>query len=368
MDNLLIATFLTGLTAGGLSCFAVQGGLLSGSIARQSEAASQGNGMGKKKQTPQEEVTSKGMALSVVLFLAAKLVAYTLLGFGLGWLGSFFYMSPTLSGAIQIAIGLFLLGNALRMFNVHPIFRIFSFEPPSFLTRYIRRVSKGNDKLATPLFLGALTVLIPCGITQSAMAVAIGTGSPLYGAAIMFMFVLGTSPTFFGITVLATGLAKAFQKVFLPIVASVILLLGIYTIDGGLNVMGSPLSSSAIWHTLTDAPQTQPVAVQSAGPSPTAASAAASAGPASNVVKINVVNSGYTPNRQTAPANQPIQLVLKTQNTQSCSRAFVIPSLNIQKMLPATGETVINLPAQTSGTTLRFTCSMGMYTGVIQFQ
>lgn len=357
MDNLLIATFLTGLTAGGLSCFAVQGGLLSGSFARQVEAANQARAIGKKKRTAQEEVTSKGMALSVLLFLAAKLVAYTLLGFGLGWLGSIFTMGPSLKGAIQIAIGIFLLGNALRMFNVHPIFRYFSFEPPSFLTRYIRRVSKGNDRHVTPLFLGALTVLIPCGITQSAMAVAIGTANPLYGAAIMFVFVLGTSPTFFGVTVLATGLAKAFQKYFLPIVATVVLLLGLYTIDGGLNVIGSPLSSSAIWHTLTDVPE--PVSAKSAS---------GSTEPLSNIVKINVVNSGYSPNRVAAPAGQPIQLILTTKNTQSCSRAFVIPSLNIQKVLPATGETTLNLPAQKAGSSLRFTCSMGMYTGVIQFQ
>jgi uncharacterized protein len=357
MDNILVATFITGLTAGGLSCFAVQGGLLSGSIASQVETKNLPKVRGSKKQAPVQTISSKSMALSVVLFLAAKLAAYTLLGFGLGWLGSVFYLSPTLKGAIQIAIGIFLLGNALRMFNVHPIFRYFTFEPPSALTRYIRRISKGNDRLATPLFLGALTILIPCGITQSAMAVAVGTGDPLMGAAVMFFFVLGTSPTFFGVTVLATGLAKAFQKYFLPIVAVFILGLGLVTIDGGLNLIGSPLSSSAIWHALTDVPQ--PAADQ-ASTDPSI--------PLSNVIKINVQNSGYFPGQLKAPANQPAKLVLITRNTQSCSRDFMIPSLGIQKLLPATGETVLNIPSQKAGTTLRFTCSMGMYTGVIQFQ
>lgn len=344
MDSILIATFITGLTAGGLSCFAVQGGLLSGSIARQVE-------------TTQAAVSSKGMALSVALFLAAKLAAYTLLGLGLGWLGSVFYLSPLLKGVIQICIGIFLLGNALRMLNVHPFFRFFSFEPPSQLTRYIRRISKGNDRLATPLFLGALTVLIPCGVTQSAMAVAVGTGSPLFGAAVMFAFVLGTSPTFFGVTVLAAGLAKAFQRYFMPVVAVIILGLGVYTIDGGLNLLGSPISSTALFNALAEEPQPEVAVV-----------VPAAAGAVTNVVKINVVNTGYTPNQLNAPADQPIQLVLTTKNTQSCSRAFVIPSLNIQRNLPATGEVVVNLPAQKAGSTLRFTCSMGMYGGVIRFQ
>ena len=369
MDQILIATFITGLTAGGLSCFAVQGGLLSGSIARQVENSLAQQATGGAAQS------GRSMALAVLLFLSAKLAAYTLLGLGLGWLGSVFFLSAGLKGAIQIVIGLFLLGNALRMLNVHPIFRYFTFEPPSQFTRFIRRVSKGNDRLATPLFLGALTVLIPCGVTQSAMAVAMGTGDPLLGAAIMFAFVLGTSPTFFGITVLAAGMAKAFQKFFYPVVAVITLLLGLYTIDGGLNIIGSPFSVSALVQSLSDTPQ--PVSAQAApaasstAPSPAATSAAANPATASTaptVLKINVINSGYSPNRLSAPSGKPIQLQLVTQNTQSCSRAFVIAALNIEKVLPATGQTTIDLPPQKAGTTLRFACSMGMYTGTIQFQ
>jgi uncharacterized protein len=357
MDNIFVATFLTGLTAGGLSCFAVQGGLLSGSIARQVEMVNTSR-PGQKKQTGENAVSNKGMAVSVLLFLVAKLAAYTLLGFGLGWLGSFFYLSPMLKGMIQIAIGVFLVGNALRMFNIHPFFRHFSFEPPSSWTRFIRRASKGNDRLATPLFLGALTILIPCGVTQSAMAVAVGTGNPLSGAAIMFAFVLGTSPTFFGVTVLAGSLAKIFQKYFYPIVAVIILGLGLYTVNGGLNLIGSPLAPSAILDSITAG--TQPPVVEAASSSPSSSN--------SNRVWINVLNSGYQPNRLTAPAGQPIQLVMVSKNVQSCSRAFVIPSLNLYKLLPATGETVLNLPAQAAGSSLQFTCSMGMYNGVINFQ
>jgi len=355
MDNLILATFLTGLTAGGLSCFAVQGGLLTGSLARQAETPRVKGGA--HASQPPVPVSSKEMAASVGLFLASKLVAYTLLGFLLGWLGSVMYLSPTLKGALQIAIGIFLVGNGLRMLNVHPIFRYFSFEPPSTVTRYIRKISKGNDRLATPLFLGALTVLIPCGVTQAAMAVAVGSGDPLTGAAVMFAFVLGASPAFFGVTVLASSLAKVFQKYFMPAVASLVLLLGLVTVDGGLNMVGSPVSASAAWRALTDTPG---AAAQPAAP--------AAAAPLSNVVKINAGNAGYSPAVTKAPSGQAIQLVLTTNNTVSCSRAFTIPSLGIEQLLPATGEVTLDIPAQAAGSTLRYTCSMGMYTGVIKFQ
>jgi len=354
MDSILVTSFITGLSAGGLSCFAVQGGLLSGIFAKQAEPSLQKG----KKTAVQPVITHKNMAVSVLLFLAAKLAAYTLLGLGLGWLGSIFYLSPMLKGMLQIGIGIFLVGNALRMFNIHSFFRMFSFEPPSQFTRFIRKISKGHDRLATPLFLGALTILIPCGVTQAAMAVAMGTGNALTGAAVMFFFILGTSPTFFGVSVLAGGLAKTFQKYFYPIVAVIVLGLGLYTMDGGLNLIGSPLSSSAILSSLTEAPQPESA--------PIVQNPASSGN--SNVVMVNVVSSGYSPARTTAPAGKPIKLILTTHNTYSCARAFVIPSLGIQKILPTTGQTVIDLPAQSAGTNLRFTCSMGMYNGTILFQ
>jgi sulfite exporter TauE/SafE len=352
MENVLIVALLTGLTTGGLSCFAVQGGLLTGSLAQQMDGTNPKNA--RKRAAEKPALTTRETSLTVLLFLLAKLAVYTLAGFLLGALGSILTLSPVTQGIIQLLIGVFLIGNALRMFNVHPIFRYFSFEPPAGVNRYIRRVSKGNDRLATPLFLGALTILIPCGVTQSMMAVAVGSGSPWLGAGILFAFVLGTSPAFFGVTVLAAGLGKTFQKVFYPLVASVVLVLGFYTINGGLNLVGSPYSVNAIQRSMT---------AQAAPPAP-----AASANAASNVVQIDVINSGYAPEEITAAAGEPVELHLVTNGTYSCSRAFTIPALGMSELLPADGDTVLQLPAQEAGTKLYYTCSMGMYGGVIYFQ
>ena len=43
---------------------------------------------------------------------------------------------------------------------------------------------------------------------------------------------------------------------------------------------------------------------------------------------------------------------------------FVIPSLNIEKILPATGTETLDIPASQPGQ-IAYTCGMGMYTGVI---
>jgi sulfite exporter TauE/SafE len=287
------------------------------------------------------------MIQPILLFMLAKLIAYTLLGALLGLLGSAFTFSPAVKGFIQIAIGVFLVGNALRMFDVHPIFRYFSFEPPRRVTRYIRQVSKREDSSAiTPLFLGALTVLIPCGVTQSVMAVAVGTANPLLGAVIMFAFVVGTSPTFVGISWLATHLGSKFQKNFYRVVAVIVLLLGLYTLDGGLTLVGSPISVSGMLQT----------------------SGSEAAVVQDGVAQINVTNYGYSPNRLTLPANQPVELRLVTEGTRSCSLAFYIPDLDFMEVLPDTGERVVNIPPQAPGTTMQFMCTMGMYGGVMQFQ
>ena len=234
----LVVAFITGITTGGLSCLAVQGGLLASSLAHQIEQDYVVGSVHHKKGSTASRSSS---AFPIFLFLISKLIAYTLLGALLGWLGSYLTLSSMTRAMLMIAIGIFMIGNALRMFNMHPIFRYFSVEPPKFITRYIRRTAKGTDTF-TPLFLGALTVFIPCGVTQAMMATALGTGSVSMGAALMFAFVLGTSPVFFVIAYLTTELGAKLEKFFMRFVAIVVLILGFVTLNSGLNVLGSPLS------------------------------------------------------------------------------------------------------------------------------
>ena len=358
LSGRIIVAFVTGLTTGGLSCLAVQGGLLASSLAHQIEQdyleqSTQLTKRGNKKSLPKKRSST---ALPILLFLIAKLVAYTLLGVLLGWLGSFLTLSPLTRAFLMIAIGVFMIGNALRMFNVHPIFRYFSIEPPKFITRYIRRTSKGTDTF-TPIFLGALTVFIPCGVTQAMMAAALATGSPLTGAAMMFAFVLGTSPVFFIVAYLTTELGSRLEKFFMRFVAVTVLILGLVTLDGGLNVMGSPLSFQNLSRNLF--PSESSTAAQASSPQ-----SAASDGQ----LTLQVENKGYFPQTLRADANTAIKLNLVTNKTYSCARDFVIPALNYYQLLPDTGSVQVNIPAQPAGTRMFFTCSMGMYTGMIIFE
>lgn len=355
MEQILLA-FITGLTTGGLSCLAVQGGLLASSLAHQIEhdMANLPVRSTRRKSSQVKTAPRSNLAVPIGLFLLAKLIVYTVLGALLGQLGAFLSFDPITRAGLMMLIALFMIGNALRMLNVHPIFRYFAIEPPKFITRYIRRTAKHGTDLSTPLFLGALTVFIPCGVTQAMMAAALGTGSAILGAALMFAFTLGTSPVFFVVAYLTTQLGRRLEAFFMRFVAIVVLLLGVVTFDSALNLLGSPFSFANLSRSVFAAPAEQqlPLVAQEASANLT----------------LNVKNNGYFPRVLRAKAGEPVQLSLVTDNTYSCARDFVIPALRYYQLLPETGQVRVEIPPQPAGTVMRFTCSMGMYTGQIEFE
>jgi sulfite exporter TauE/SafE len=362
----LFLIFFTGLTTGGLTCLAVQGGLLATTLAKQvtvADKSGQTNQSTKqrlKARTEQNNMLT-GIQFSqniypVIYFLLAKLLAYTLLGFFLGTLGSAIQISPLVRAALQILAGLFMLATALNMFNVHPIFRYFVIQPPKVLTKLVREQSRSQEIFA-PALLGLMTVLIPCGTTQAMEALAITTGNPVLGALIMFFFVLGTSPTFLVLGFLASRIRGKYRSLLAMAAALAILFLGILAIDGGLNLLGSPAAPSRVLASLNQRLPTYTV------------QEAAQAIVVDGVQELNISvgDYGYSPNSWIVASGQPIRLRLSTYNNYGCTRAFVIPSLGIQEILPETGETIVDLPAQQSAT-LYFTCGMGMYNGTIVIQ
>ncbi len=84
------------------------------------------------------------------------------------------------------------------------------------------------------------------------------------------------------------------------------------------------------------------------------------------IVEVNV-KEGYQPREIIAKADVPVLLKMKTQGVFDCTSVFSIPSLGERAQLPSTGETVIEIPAQKAGGSVRGVCGMGMYSLVITF-
>lgn len=345
--NNLWAIFATGLFTGGLTCLAVQGGLLAATIAQREEEKL-------------KEKAKGGNAIPILSFLAAKLVAYTILGLLLGWFGSLFQLSLSAQIILQFAVVGFMIGTALNILDVHPIFRYFIIQPPRFLTRLVRKQSKNNDIFA-PAMLGAFTVVIPCGTTQAMMALAIASGNPLSGAAILFAFVLGTSPIFFILGYFATKLGDAMHQRFMKFAAYAIILLALFNFNNTLALTGSGFTFENIgrgfWCTVSFC-NDSPVQTASATNNQNAQAA-------TNDTTITIESSGYNPDSITVKAGSQVTLNLKNNGGGGCTQAFTIPSLRVQKIVPIGSSDTLTFTAPSEPQQLAFMCSMGMFRGVI---
>lgn len=329
--NTLWLALLTGLTTGGISCLTVQGGLLASAASQNQKSDSR---------------------FIVGSFLIGKIFAYTLLGAALGLIGSALTISPVFQGWMQIAAGLFMLATAARLLNLHPVFRYTVIQPPKWSLRVLRKLSKDENTFG-PALLGFLTLLIPCGVTQAMMLLAVSSGNFLQGAGIMFAFILGTSPVFLALGITAVKLLE--KKSFAYLAAFIIIILGVISINAGQVLRGS-------YHTLQNYYK-----AATTNPSNQKGSLAVLDTEGKQDVTIDVTSSGYTSSTTNLKAGVPVKLTLKTNNVQSCARSFTIPSLRIQKVLPVTGTDTIEFTPTKEGP-LVFTCSMGMYSGSWQVQ
>lgn len=332
--NTIWMAFLTGLTTGGISCLAVQGGLLTSSLSAEKT--------GESNPSPMSRVGS------VSMFLAAKIVAHILVGFLLGLIGSTLVFAPKVMGLVQIVVGVFMLATAARVLELHPIFRYAVIQPPRWVYKLAKR-SGQSGRYVAPALIGFFTVLMPCGVTQATMAVAVASGNPLLGAAIMGAFVLGTSPVFFTLGA-AVGVFLD-RPIFRHIAAGVIAVFAIISINGGMAMQGSIYTLQNFYKAATTEVTL------------TNASKQASVGADGfQKVSIDVTDNGYIASADTLRVGVPVRVTLSTERTRGCARAFTVPEYGISKILPETGEEVVEFTPKEVGT-LAYSCSMGMYTG-----
>lgn len=375
--------FLTGLTTGGLSCLAMQGGLLTSIIANQKEDELEGTipenseakalsgalGFKAKKKALKKlnylrSKTSNNLTLKsfddldwmpVGMFLLAKLVSHVILGFLLGALGSTLTLSLSVRLTFQVFTALFMFATAMNLLNVHPIFRYLTFQPPKFIQRIVRNSTK-SKALFAPALLGFLTIFIPCGITQAMEVLAINTGNPISGALIMFAFVLGTTPLFAIIGVATAKLSEGWHEKFMKFASVVLIGMALYSINGVLIVSGSPLTINKI---------VKPITYFFSDERFSNAGAVMAVTDGVQKVTIEALSSGYSPNRVTVSVNVPVELTIKTNNNYSCASAFVFREFGISTFLePTDSQTFTFTPTKKGKFT--YTCSMGMYTGVME--
>ncbi|MFA6428477.1 MAG: sulfite exporter TauE/SafE family protein [Candidatus Buchananbacteria bacterium] len=330
--------FMTGLTTGGLTCLAIQGGLLISSISAQEQVNKQVNNLAGPRRK----------LVATTAFVLAKLIAYTVVGFLLGSLGSVLQLNGTVRASLQILIGVYMLAVALNLLSVHPIFRYVVIPPPRFLYRYLKNYSQ-QGAWFTPGLLGALTIFLPCATTQAMEVLALGSGSAVRGAAIMLWFILGTIPMFVILGWLITRLGEKKQKPFFKLAGAILIVLGLMTVNSGLILIGSPVTWQSVTQVFGKAIISNNTEIQGG----------------KQVVTINIDNSGYNPGQVVVKKGVPVQLILKTKETYSCARSVVFSAFSKRAILLPNDEQVVEFTPDKVGD-FSFSCSMGMYQGIIR--
>lgn len=373
--GLFITGLSTGLVAGGASCAAVQGGLLAGALARRRAAhpaaeavaaaripvgAPAGPGPGRPEaaaahapQAPKDPVRDGESALvSLGAFLGAKLVSHTLLGALLGALGAAAQPGPRARAALLLTAAGIMVVFALDLLGVKAVRGLVPRAPQAW-TRQVRRSTRSGS-VFTPAVLGFLTVLLLCGVTLSMSLLAITSSSPVAGAAVMAGFVLGTMPLFALLGFALRASTRLWQGRLSLVTGLVVLAVAAWTFTSALRLGGWAFQDGVLPGGST--------------PSAAASAEAVRVRPADGqVVTLTVGKTSYSPAAVIARAGVPTRLVLHTRDIVGCTSAFVIPARGIEKVLPKTGRTTLDLGTPKAGT-LRYVCGAGMYGGRIEFR
>jgi len=286
----------------------------------------------------------------VGMFLAAKIITYTILGGFLGWLGQKVQLPPLGRAVFQGLVAVYMTGVALALLEVHPFFRRFLLQTPKFLFRWIKKESK-TEGLIVPGILGASTVLIPCGTTQAMMALALATGSPVAGATVMLAFTLGTTPVFMALGLTIIKLGQALRNRFNQIAAGVLILLAGWSFNGALVLAGSPITVNSVVERIA-------CIISFCDSDDTSLEV-------TDEVVISITKSGYQTDQTAVKADSRVKIKLVNTDGYGCQQAFTIPSLNISEVVRPgeQKEMEIDVPVKTGR--LAFSCGMGMYSGYL---
>ena len=332
----LPVVFIVGLTAGVSTCMALVGGLVLGAASRFSAKNPRATGM--EKFTPH------------IYFNLGRIASYFVLGGALGFLGSIFQLSTSVLGMLTIIVGLVMLLLGGQLIDIFPFLKRVSFTLPKGISRAlgIKEQSELEYSNTNAAVMGASTFFLPCGFTQAMQLFAMSSGSPLTGALTMGVFALGTAPGLLGVGGLTSVVKGNGAKLFFKTAGVVVILLSLFNITNGLNLLGiTPqilgvfTTKAAAGNTVSDPNVKMVGGVQE--------------------VRMTQSSGGYSPNKFTIKKGVLVKWIVTSKDIYTCAASIASQQLNIRKGLQL-GENVFEFTPKETGT-IRFSCSMGMYTG-----
>lgn len=337
----LPAFLLLGLLAGVSTCAALTGGI----VLSMSEQW--------RKEYAKENTLTEKMKPHF-LFNLGRLISYTLLGVVLGAVGSKLQLSLTLGALLVIIVSILMIANGLKMLGVQA-FQNFQIALPKSLTHKAANHNNFQGRFM-PTIMGALTILLPCGFTITTESLALLSGNPVQGALIMGAFALGTLPGLLAIGFSSVKLSNSSRSVtFTKVAGALVLIFAIFNINSQLNVLGLPslnsinANSGALVSTAEASTEGLPPIIEG-----------------KQVIKMGASSNGYSPNYFKVRAGTPVRWEITDTGTSGCTNAVISNGLFEGQIALTPGSTSIKEFTVQNPGKYKFSCWMGMITGVIE--
>lgn len=330
----LPVVLLVGLTAGVSTCMALVGGLVLGVASRFSQN--------------HPEATLQQKFAPHLFFNLGRIVSFFILGGIIGLIGSFFQLSASFMGLLIVFVGVSMLYLGLQLTNIFPRLTGTNITLPKWISKAfgISTHKEGEYSHTEATSLGALTFFVPCGFTQAIQLYAMTTGSFITGALTMAVFAIGTTPGLLSLGGLTSFIKGKSTGLFFKIVGLVVIAMAIFNISNGLTLAGLKNSrSTKIQVQVNDPNVKMENGVQ--------------------VVRMEQNATGYAPDVFTVKKGVPVKWIIKSVYP-SCASSLMVQKLNIRTLLTEK-EQVFDFTPSEAGE-IPFSCSMGMYSGVINVQ
>jgi sulfite exporter TauE/SafE/copper chaperone CopZ/plastocyanin len=291
-----------------------------------------------------------------IYFNFGRILSYGFFGALLGLVGSKLQISLSLSSALILAISFIMIFLAFDMLGISA-FRKFQITSASWRTKFItRRIAseKNFKRKQMPLISGILTFFLPCGFTLTAQSAALLSASPIQGGLIMLFFSLGTAPI-----LLLIGLTSAkfldnprWSSRFLKIAGALVLFFALFNINSQLNVFGLTSLNDIKLNKLTPGAVINndlPLIIDG-----------------KQIVKMTASANGYNPSHLKAIAGIPIRWEITDIGTSGCTSAIIAKDLFSGKIYLTPGQTSVKEFTIAKHGTYKFTCWMGMVSGIFE--
>ena len=181
-------------------------------------------------------------AVAHLAYSFGRVLTYTILGAIFGFIGGVATFNNIANGTLWIVAGILMVLAGLSLIGKVKFLTLIehSFSKSRWYQESFRRLLRSKS-LFSFFLLGMLNGLLPCGFVYFFAITAASTGSPFWGAVVMFIFGLSTIPALFSLGFFV-GIFKqtSLRNTMIKLAAILVVLYGLFTIYNGYKYIADP--------------------------------------------------------------------------------------------------------------------------------